>query len=656
MSGFTIKLISLLVALVAFGSSAVLSFGLAGSVGANKLAYTDRAEENDPPQVAAGIAMGAFRGLFVNILWIRANELKQEGKYFEAIELAKAITRLQPRFPRVWAFHAWNMSYNISVVTQTPEERWQWVQAGVRLLRDEGIPANPNEMLLYKELAWIYIHKIGGYTDDANQYYKRRVAEEWQVVLGEPPSITLAEARTRQGVVELYGQWLDRIVQAADTRAGLIARVPEAGRLLDALQSRVGVGPGLELLRRYEFHMALSRSSRRVELRQTWGPKNEALSELLADPQYARAWVELIAHTRKRVLIDEYHMSPNTMARFTRRWGPLDWRHPAAHSLYWSQVGVERGENRVSEETLRAFDFVNTNRIIMQSLQELWRGGSIYFNYLDFAQDGDGFYMTTPNMYFVEAYGELYEQVVRLGGVFENRERRAMTPYAAGYENFLKDVVALYFRRGELEQAERWYEKLRSFEGLNINDQMVVVQYSKPLAEFVQYNLWDRFDSPTVARQEVFGALQGAFAALLVGDSERFRGSWDYASAAHQYYFEKQYRQMVASGQAARMEYMPRDFRLYAGLVFADMFRLVPPDEAELLYFHAPSDLKQFAYDPIVDIYREAMDEQVEAGLQQRRFEEIFPEPDGMERFRVDFNRRRAAEQSFIDSLNIDVK
>jgi hypothetical protein len=67
-----------------------------------------------------GIAMGAFRGIFVNWLWMRANDLKEQGKYYEAVDLAKTITRLQPRFPRVWAFHAWNLAYNISVATNTP--------------------------------------------------------------------------------------------------------------------------------------------------------------------------------------------------------------------------------------------------------------------------------------------------------------------------------------------------------------------------------------------------------------------------------------------------------------------------------------------------------------------------------------------------------
>lgn len=655
MSGFTVRLIAIIVGLVSLGASSMLSFSIAGSVGANKLAYTDRAEENDPPQVAAGIAMGAFRGLFVNILWIRANELKEEGKYFEAIELAKAITRLQPRFPRVWAFHAWNMAYNISVVTQTPQERWQWVQAGIRLLRDEGIPANPNEMLLYKELAWIYIHKVAGYTDDANQYYKRRVAEEWQVILGEPPLVSQAKSRKRVDVIDLYASWLGKIATAADTKSGVTSRVPEAEQLMAELRDRVGVEPGLELLRRCAFQQALGRSPRKAEAQKTWGPKNQALDELLNDPKYSKAWDELIAHTRKRVLIDDYHMSPNAMERFTRRWGPVDWRHPAAHSLYWSEFGVERGENRVSAETKSAYDFVNTNRVIMQSLQELWRGGEVYFNFLDFTMDGDGFYMTTPDMYFAESYGELYEQVVRLGGIFENRERRAMTPYAAGYENFLKDVVCLYYRRGETVEAENWYEKLRNFEGININDPNKAMEYAAPLDEFVQHNLWDRFDSPNVARQEVYGALQGAYAALLVGDTERFRAGLNYAEQVHAYYFNKQYRQMIASGTSARMEYMPRDFRLYAGLIFADMFRLIPQDEAELLYFHAPDELKQFAYDPLLAMYKQGMDELAAKG-DTRPFDEVFPEPANMAAFRDQMERRREEERVFRESLNIEEK
>ncbi|NLK41005.1 MAG: hypothetical protein GX298_02985, partial [Planctomycetes bacterium] len=114
--------------------------------------------ENAPPSLAfATVALGAFRGLLVNILWIRADNLKQEGKFFDAKQLAEWITTLQPRFAAVWDFHAWNMAYNISVAIPNtqPEERWRWVRNGYELLRDRAIPLNPKSIILYRSLAWI---------------------------------------------------------------------------------------------------------------------------------------------------------------------------------------------------------------------------------------------------------------------------------------------------------------------------------------------------------------------------------------------------------------------------------------------------------------------------------------------------------------------
>ena len=57
-------------------SGALVSSMLNASVGRHRLAYAEVAEEGDPPEVGIGIAMGAFRGLFVNYLWMRAQQLK----------------------------------------------------------------------------------------------------------------------------------------------------------------------------------------------------------------------------------------------------------------------------------------------------------------------------------------------------------------------------------------------------------------------------------------------------------------------------------------------------------------------------------------------------------------------------------------------------
>ncbi|HEY3853235.1 MAG TPA: hypothetical protein VGO67_02455 [Verrucomicrobiae bacterium] len=145
--------------------------------------------ENAPPALAfTSVALGGFRGLIANALWMRANDLQNEDKYFEMVQLADWITKLEPHFVSVWTVQAWNMAYNISVKFKDPEDRWQWVNRGIHLLRDEAIPINPHEVLIYRELAWLFQHKIGANLDDAQQLYKLRLAQEMQPLLGGRPN------------------------------------------------------------------------------------------------------------------------------------------------------------------------------------------------------------------------------------------------------------------------------------------------------------------------------------------------------------------------------------------------------------------------------------------------------------------------------------
>ncbi|MDD5679071.1 MAG: hypothetical protein PHW60_13950 [Kiritimatiellae bacterium] len=140
--------------------------------------------ENAPPLMAfTTVALGGFRGLIADMLWLRTIRLQQEGRVFEIAQLADWITKLEPHFTTVWAFQAWNMAYNISVLFPDAENRWRWVSNGIRLLRDEGIRYNPRDPNLYKELGWLYQHKIGYIMDSAHPFYKRKLAETMQAVL-----------------------------------------------------------------------------------------------------------------------------------------------------------------------------------------------------------------------------------------------------------------------------------------------------------------------------------------------------------------------------------------------------------------------------------------------------------------------------------------
>src|SRR5258705_1314790 len=141
--------------------------------------------ENAPPVLAfTTVALGGFRGLIANALWIRANDLQQDDKFFEQVQLSSWITKLEPHFTQVWLVQSWNMAYNISVKFRDPYDRWRWVQRGLELLRDDGLRFNPKEALIYRQLAWFFQHQISQHLDDAHLIYKFELAHEMQRVFG----------------------------------------------------------------------------------------------------------------------------------------------------------------------------------------------------------------------------------------------------------------------------------------------------------------------------------------------------------------------------------------------------------------------------------------------------------------------------------------
>src|SRR5690606_36146404 len=113
--------------------------------------------------------------------------------------------------------------------------------------------------------------------------------------------------------------------------------------------------------------------------------------------------------------------------------------------------------------------------------------------------------------------------------------------------NLMEDAVSFYYRRGDFDSAERWYQKLRTWEGTNVHAPYDRTQrLSLPLDEFVAANLHERYDSPSVVVQEVTTALYSAFyEGLLMGDEPLFRGMFDYARKQHSFYQQAQFRQIA---------------------------------------------------------------------------------------------------------------
>ena len=137
-----------------------------------QLIETNLFEATTPSDIWGTLLLAGFRGVAVDMLWVRAMNLQQQGKFFELLTLYKLILDLQPHFVSVWNYSAWNMAYNISHDMETSAEKWKWIQQGMALLK-KGIRRNPKGYSLYFELGWFYFQKV-----EADPYYRKQLEKE----------------------------------------------------------------------------------------------------------------------------------------------------------------------------------------------------------------------------------------------------------------------------------------------------------------------------------------------------------------------------------------------------------------------------------------------------------------------------------------------
>ncbi len=604
-----------------------------------------------PPQVAFTYAMlGSFRGLAVDVLWGRATKLKEEGKFHEAMQLSSWICTLQPRFAQVWAFHAWNMAYNISVATHTEEERWMWVRAGIELLRDRGIPLNPTSTQLYKELSWIFLHKVGQFSDDMHFFYKRELAEEWHEILGPPPTTST------QDVVE----WFKPVHEAHELISQ--AQSPELTAQLDAFTAEYPkVTPLVSQLRDmgFELNVDLLRTVGKLLARAEayragiWPVQrpvadNEAEQQLLewifkSDDPEARD--QLLAFLRARVLVHHYHMDPAFIMElmqgewliveesdFTRsielpnptepKQLPLDFRHPATHGLYWASLGVKVSEGVRNIDDSNRFQVLNTDRQVLHALQALTHNGRITYDPIT------GYYTQLPDARYITAY----ERAVvtagqRIGGKYLTTT--APSSFRSGHENFLIWSMQLTYRYGSEQQARNIYGRLRRTYS-NFQEGRAE-RYSQPMAEFIRAQDKENLTSLDNASLYVTGNLTQALIQGYANGNAEIAQRWNaLAEEAYHWYQKKQNRETYNTSVRNRMGLPPlaemKADALYQLLTQSP--QVAHPLLKARIWRNIPDGAKRRVFDRVrTPLYRQAM----QIGLDPER---VFPEPPGMEAYR----------------------
>lgn len=462
--------------------------------------------ENAPPSLAfATVAMGAFRGLVVDILWIRADKLKEEGQFFDARQLAEWITTLQPRFAAVWEFHAWNMAYNISVAipASQPDERWRWVKNGLELLRDKGIPKNPHSMKLYRQLAWIFQHKIGGVTDDAHKHYKLQIAMEMRDILGE----------------EFTNETFERLAESPKGLEGL-RKISGITEFISELEA--GFGEEVEDEDLAGKYLALRRAPGQFDPNAFAVIDEYRTSDTLKSfDWFARAYV----------LRNKWKMEPELMIECNRKYGPwkdgdpndtlpLNWEHADAHAIYWAQKGLE-----VAGSDEYSIDELNADRIVYHSLQSLYRTGKliIYNVPLEVPEDPSDpensekvtvmakSIFLRPDLRMFDPYDQAtrarIEKYEELGGNVKSLEN--------GHRNMLKNAVLSFYQAGQMGKAKEIYNELRKLYPRE--------EFEVGLTTFARNRLREELDSLgiTDAREIIVMMLREAYFRYAIRDDDQ---------------------------------------------------------------------------------------------------------------------------------------
>jgi len=372
------------------------------SIRKNKL-IDEQFVEGAPPLVAfTTVALGGFRGIIADFLWFRAIALQDEGKYFEMVQLASWIMKLQPKSTATAAYLGWNMAYNISVTYSLPEDRWRWVNKGIELYH-EALQYNPNDPVLYKELGWIYQHKLGNILDDAQRYYKWQMATLMLRILGQH-----------------YPDWKELAAMPSKEKA-FLATLKDAPDFLQKLEANGYTG--LDALYR-EF--------------QTGGQLPETIVKALEkDPDAVR---NLTGYFRVKWLYDRFMLEPSVVVRINEKYGDLDWFLPESFAIYWAFLGLERSPDRKS---------VDCSRMITQSLQVTFTNGRMLYPGKEPSID----FLLIPNLSVVDAVQQSY-----LTAMEENPD---VISFKHAYQNFMSRAILTMFSYGRYDKAREYYNILR---------------------------------------------------------------------------------------------------------------------------------------------------------------------------------------------------
>jgi len=478
-------------------------------------------------------ALSIFRSLAIDYLWIRAETLKEEGHHFDALHLSRLICSLAPNLPSVWVFHAWNMSYNISVSMENPPERWNWVMAGISLLRDEGLKHNPRDPQIYSYLANIFLHKIGDIADDHHRYYKLRLALEMEKIVGPDQE---SMNKVLQWLTEAPREWSEVI--ADPNVAELVVKIQEVEpeQFPDDTALQEGLLDFVTYVDSFEY--------------------SEEFKQLMATHLRRYTLRKLMGYLRRRELCDQWKMDPAVMLELNAKYGPydnvhegsrmsLDWRQPFAHAIYWAWQGMPYTSMKDD------FYFLRIRQNIYHSMQKLYEMGHITIydrgkpeeaterepgqEIVDrIARDRLEIFNSQDLRMFVPAYEAMMDVIQDYTDLGEEVPDNV---YTASFSYFLWAGIENLYLAGYKETALKYFLDLRKRFPKN-PDYFKKSTVEDSLIAFVQENVQEELNEigPKVAANYIDSLLRQSWSALALDNPELATVMEARARRIHEYF------------------------------------------------------------------------------------------------------------------------
>jgi hypothetical protein len=257
-------------------------------------------------------------------------------------------------------------------------------------------------------------------------------------------------------------------------------------------------------------------------------------------------------------LREEYQMDPSIIQEIDTNYGPLDWRLPDAHAIYWAEMGMRNGNEAKDKDILRRFP--------ARVLQDVCFRGSALPSWVKRVTPEN--FILWPNLDMVTNVNAAFERM-------EYKDPDQKKTARGAQKNFLKDAIVNLYEYNRTREAEYWFNYLKQ----NFTNALTPAEASMNAGQYALSQIEaDINDTDQVkAGTLIYGLLTQEYRQTVGGDDDGAQRSHFMARAIWQHYQSR-----IPPGELGKRITLP-PFGVLAGQIYAQMLGSLSPESAAIL-------------------------------------------------------------------------